>query len=92
MKVSSTIPDPRPTGPAGRAEDIGGPEVRLLGDLAESWVRFKGINKRIVNVPLPGPSASAFRKGLNTVPDKKYGTINWEAYLSRVYGQGRSDG
>ncbi len=69
-------------GPSGRAQDIGGPEIRNMGDLARSWTRARGIKKRILPLPTIGAAARAFRSGVNTTPDMKVGSITWEAYLA----------
>ena len=72
------------TGPSGQAPDIGGPQVRTMGELAESWLRARGLQKKIVHFPMPGAAARAFRNGINTCPDAKYGKITWEEYLSQI--------
>jgi uncharacterized protein YbjT (DUF2867 family) len=49
--------------PAGRVPDIGGPEVSTLADAARGYLRAKGSRLRIFEVPVPGKTARAFRKG-----------------------------
>jgi uncharacterized protein YbjT (DUF2867 family) len=68
-------------GPSGYASDIGGPQVRTMGELAESWLRARGQSKKIVHLRVPGAAARAFRSGINTCPGAKYGKIGWEEYL-----------
>jgi uncharacterized protein YbjT (DUF2867 family) len=77
-------------GPAGRLPDIGGPEVRTLGDLAKPWMKARGLRRPIVHLPLPGKTAAAYRKGYNTCPEHKDGTIPWEKWLQETYGQDRA--
>ena len=72
-------------GPSGRVPDIGGPEVRTLGDLARSRSDLLGLNRRVVPLPVPGRVAEGFRKGYNTVPENRYGKITWEDWLRRKY-------
>jgi uncharacterized protein YbjT (DUF2867 family) len=72
-------------GPSGRAEDIGGPLVQSMGDLAASWVRARDIRKRIINLPWGGAVGRAFKEGVNTIPGKTYGKITWEEYLAGAY-------
>jgi uncharacterized protein YbjT (DUF2867 family) len=75
-------------GPSGRVPDIGGPEVRTLGDLARSRSELLGLHRRIVPLPVPGRVAAGFRKGYNTVPQNRYGKITWEDWLRRKYRLG----
>lgn len=74
-------------GPAGWLPDIGGPEVRSLGDLAQPWMQARGLRRPIARLPLPGKTAAAFRNGYITCPDHKYGKIRWEEWLQETYGQ-----
>lgn len=77
-------------GPAGWLPDIGGPEVRTLGDLARPWMEARGRRRLIVPLPLPGKTAAAFRRGYITCPEHKDGTITWEEWLQETYGQNRA--
>ena len=67
--------------PAGRAPDIGGPEVRTLVDAARGYLRVKGSRRRIFEVSVPGKTARAFREGALVCPDLAYGRIRWEDFL-----------
>jgi uncharacterized protein YbjT (DUF2867 family) len=70
-------------GPGGRVPNVGGPEVRRVGEMARAWLRVKGRRKRLFRLPLPGRTARAFRAGKNTDPDRKEGTIRWAEWLRR---------
>jgi len=72
-------------GPGGRQPDIGGPEVLPLGHMARLWLQAQGRRMRIVNLPLPGRTARAFRQGFNTAPDGRYGRTTWEEWLALRY-------
>jgi len=48
---------------AGRVPDIGGPEVRTVGDLARTYRDARGLRRPIVRLPIPGKTAAAFRAG-----------------------------
>lgn len=67
--------------PAGRVPDAGGPEVRSLASLAGAYREAAGSSKRVVQVPLPGKAARAFRRGAQTCPDQKHGELTWEDFL-----------
>jgi uncharacterized protein YbjT (DUF2867 family) len=45
------------SGPAGRAPDIGGPEVRTLADAARGYLQSKGSGRRIFEFPVFGKTA-----------------------------------
>lgn len=70
--------------PAGRVPDIGGPEVRTFADLARAYLRAVGESKRVVEVPIPGKAARAWRAGAQTCPENRCGRIRWEEFLDRT--------
>jgi uncharacterized protein YbjT (DUF2867 family) len=70
--------------PAGRVPDIGGPEVRTFADLARAYLRATEQRKRVVEIPLPGKTARAWRAGAQTCPEGRYGRITWEEFLERT--------
>jgi uncharacterized protein YbjT (DUF2867 family) len=65
--------------------DIGGPEVLTAGEMARAWAEVQGRRPRILHLPLPGKVAPEFRRGCNTCPDHKAGTISWAQWLRRTY-------
>ena len=67
--------------PAGRVEDVGGPEVRTVADLVRAYLNVTGSRKRIVPFPLPGETARVIRSGALTCPENRYGRITWEQFL-----------
>ena len=69
------------TGPAGRLPDFGGPEVLSLADAAGEWMRLRGVHKPLLQVPIPGGVAAAFRAGKNTVREGEHGRITWSEWL-----------
>ena len=73
-------------GPRGRLPDFGGPRVHTLGEMARTWKVVRGVAKRVVNLPLPGAVAAAFRAGKNTAPEGERGRISWEEWLTHRTG------
>jgi uncharacterized protein YbjT (DUF2867 family) len=71
--------------PAGRVPDVGGPEVRTLADLTRAYLSAKSSKKGVVELPLPGKAARAFRKGAQVVPTSVRGEITWEAFLKQQF-------
>src|SRR5215218_7936038 len=49
--------------PAGLVPDVGGPEVLTSTELARAYLGATGREKRIVELPLPGRAARAWREG-----------------------------
>jgi uncharacterized protein YbjT (DUF2867 family) len=68
--------------PAGRVDDLGGPEVLTLGELARVWRSARGRPVRVVDVPVPGEVARGFRQGRNTCPDHAAGEETWERFAA----------
>lgn len=69
------------SGPAGRARDFGGPDVRTAAELARSYREAKGLSRRVLQVPLPGWTARAFREGAQAAPEADRGGVAWEEFL-----------
>ncbi|MER5213782.1 NAD(P)H-binding protein [Streptomyces sp. NPDC002838] len=68
--------------PAGRVEDMGGPEVRSLESLARAWLKATGRKRAVVNVPLLGQAYRAFRAGGHLTPEHAVGKGTFEEYLA----------
>jgi uncharacterized protein YbjT (DUF2867 family) len=76
--------------PAGRARDVGGPEVRTLDDAVRAYLEITGRRRKVLPVPVPGKTARAFREGALTCPDEAYGQMRWEEFLrGRMKGQAK---
>jgi uncharacterized protein YbjT (DUF2867 family) len=67
--------------PAGRVEDVGGPEIRTLENVVRAFLDVTGIRKKTATFPLPGKTARAMRDGALTCPDNRYGKTRWEEFL-----------
>ncbi|CAM5717232.1 NAD-dependent epimerase/dehydratase family protein OS=Streptomyces alboniger OX=132473 GN=CP975_05370 PE=4 SV=1 [Streptomyces alboniger] len=72
--------------PAGRVEDLGGPQVRTLESLARAYLKAAGRRRAVVNVPLWGAAYRGFRGGGHLTPQRATGTGTFEEYLARRYG------
>ncbi|HEY9615970.1 MAG TPA: hypothetical protein V6C64_03975, partial [Microcoleaceae cyanobacterium] len=70
--------------PAGRVSDMGGPEIRTAAELARAYFKATGRRRSVVEVPIPGKIAQAFRTGAQLCPDQKYGKVGWELFLSQL--------
>jgi uncharacterized protein YbjT (DUF2867 family) len=67
--------------PAGLVSDIGGPRVYEMGELVRIYLHVVGRRRPIVQMPLPGGAALAFRAGANLTPDHAVGHRTWEEFL-----------
>jgi len=67
--------------PAGRVEDVGGPEVRTVDDVVRAYLAVTDSRKRTVPFPLPGETVRAIRGGALTCPENRYGHVRWERFL-----------
>ncbi|WP_055564792.1 SDR family oxidoreductase [Streptomyces atriruber] len=68
--------------PAGRAEDMGGPEVRTFPDLARAYLRASGKRRRVLPVRLAGRTYRAARAGGHLTPGRAVGKGTFEEYLA----------
>ncbi len=71
--------------PAGRVPDVGGPEVLTSAELARAYLEAAGRKKKLVEIPVPGKAARAFREGAQICPEYKYGRIRWEEFLRETF-------
>ncbi|KIH98963.1 hypothetical protein LP52_09705 [Streptomonospora alba] len=73
--------------PAGRAVGMGGPEVRSIESLAESYELIRGRRRPVKKIPVPGKTASAFRSGANLAAGRPVGRQTWEDFLESPAGE-----
>ena len=69
-------------GPDARTVTIGGPEILDSRAMARAWRAAHGSRRPVVGVPLPGALGAFFRAGHNLVPDRRYGTLTYRAWLA----------
>lgn len=70
--------------PAGRAPDIGGPEVHTHADLARMYLTARGGRRKVLQLPVPGRVVAGFRSGANLVPRNAVGTLGFTDYLAGI--------
>ncbi|MGD8202293.1 SDR family oxidoreductase [Ornithinimicrobium sp. W1679] len=71
---------------AGKAPDLGGPDVLTLHDLASTWLAATGRRPRpLVPVPFPGAAGRAFRDGANLCPGQSSAGPTWIQYLEGIH-------
>ncbi len=62
------------TGPAGRAPDLGGPQVAPMAEFAREWLAARGKRRVVAQVWLPGGIGRGYRSGAHTAPAHRDGT------------------
>ncbi|GAA2517337.1 SDR family oxidoreductase [Streptomyces longisporus] len=68
--------------PAGRVEDMGGPEIRTFESLARTYLKATGRRRAVVNVPLWGKAYRGFLGGGHLAPEHAVGKGTFEEYLA----------
>lgn len=69
---------------AGRVTDIGGPEIWTAAELARTYLKAIGRKRSVVELPIPGNIAQAFRTGAQLCPNQKYGKVGWDEFLNQT--------
>lgn len=78
--VAARLVDLVETGPAGRVDDIGGPEVLGMGELRDQRRAVAGRSAVLLPVPPLGPLRD-MDAGIHLAPNWTYGTTTWRAWL-----------
>ncbi|MCI3277397.1 SDR family oxidoreductase [Streptomyces cylindrosporus] len=81
-EVADRLAELAGAGPAGRVEDMGGPETRTFESFAHAWLRSTGRRRVVLNVPLWGRAYRAFREGGHLTPERAVGKGTFEEYLA----------
>ncbi|MFF4508574.1 SDR family oxidoreductase [Streptomyces sp. NPDC001401] len=68
--------------PAGRVEDMGGPEIRTFESLGRAYLKATGRRRAVLNVPLWGKAYRGFRSGGHLAPEHAVGKGTFEQYLA----------
>lgn len=85
-EVASRLCELVATGPRGRLPDLGGPEVLTAGEMAHTWLKLRGLHRRVLPLHVPGKVAQGFRCGYNTCPDQPVrGRITWTEWVQSKY-------
>ncbi len=72
-------------GPSRRAPDVAGPEVLRYGDMMRTWLRAQRRRMLVLNLPVPGRMAAAFRSGGATAPEHAVGRLRWSEWVNARY-------
>jgi uncharacterized protein YbjT (DUF2867 family) len=70
--------------PAGRVDDMGGPEVHALPDLVRMYLAAAGRRRPIVPVRLAGKAYRGYVAGGNLTPEHAVGRGTFQEFLGRI--------
>lgn len=77
-QLAALVDDPRP----GIQPDYAGPEVHSAEHLARSLMEARGRERPMLNLPVFGNAARAFRMGVHTNEDRAVGVRTWAEFLA----------
>jgi uncharacterized protein YbjT (DUF2867 family) len=66
---------------AGRVPDMGGPLVHSVRELADAYIRARGLRRAVLPVPLPGSAGRAYREGRHLTPEHATGRLTFADHL-----------
>lgn len=69
-------------GPAGLVPELAGPQTHAMRDLVRTYLDRSDRHRLIIDVPMAGPAARAYRAGANLSPDRAVGRLSWEDFLA----------
>jgi uncharacterized protein YbjT (DUF2867 family) len=81
-EVAARLVDIAAGAPQGRAPEFGGPEILTFGELAQLYLRSRGKRKPVVEVPVPGKVAKAWRAGAGLTPDHGDGLQTFAQFVA----------
>jgi uncharacterized protein YbjT (DUF2867 family) len=92
-EVAARLADLALGSPAGLVDELGGPTIYQMRDLARSYLTATGKRRLLVPLRAGGNAGRAVREGANLTPAHADGRITWEQFLARrVGGTGGSAG
>jgi len=74
-------------GPAGRLQDMGGPQVLTLEEILQVYLRRLGRDAAQQTVELPRSLFAAFSSDSHLSPDSAVGKRTWDEFLRHWYGE-----
>jgi len=71
--------------PGGLLPDFGGPEIRDMKSLAQSWLSMRKDERRMIDLRLPLKFSRQIAEGHLTSPEHKDGHVTFEQHLAQKY-------
>ena len=83
-EVASHLVELVESGQTGLQPDLAGPEIHTAAYLARSLMVARGRSKPVMNLPVPGKTARAFKQGVHTNKERAIGVRTWADYLRTI--------
>jgi uncharacterized protein YbjT (DUF2867 family) len=72
--------------PTGAIQEMGGPQVLCLGEMASTWIRLRQLRRAVFPLWIPGKVAAGYRHGDNTCgTELAHGDITWAQWVQWKY-------
>lgn len=81
-EVAERLADLAVAPPAGRVDDLGGPEQQTLREYARQWQAARGVKRPIWALRIPGKTIAAFKAGHHMPGLPGAGTVTYRQYLA----------
>ena len=85
-EVAARLTELAVASPAGLVDEMGGPAVHEMKDLARSYLAASGKRRLLVPLRAGGQAARAIRHGANLTPAHAVGHRTWEQFLAERVG------
>jgi len=85
-EVARRLGDLALAAPAGLVDELGGPEVLEMRELARTYLAAVGRRRLLVPLPVGGRSGKAVRAGANLTPGHADGHYTWADFLAERVG------
>jgi uncharacterized protein YbjT (DUF2867 family) len=82
QEVAARLAELASGAPAGLVEEMGGPQVYELTDVARDYLNRTNRNRLLLPMKAPGKAAKAMRAGANLTPGHAVGHRTWEQFLT----------
>ena len=77
--------------PTGAIQELGGPQVLSLGEMAHTWFALRQMHRAIIPYWIPGKVAAGYHRGDNTCGiELPHGDITWAQWIQWTYQGGPS--
>lgn len=85
-EVADTLLEAAAAGPNGRLQDIGGPEILTVRELARQWTKATRRTQLVIPQPVPGRLGSSLRVDALCTPEHAIGKKTFTDWLAERYG------
>jgi uncharacterized protein YbjT (DUF2867 family) len=85
-EVAERLAELAAAAPAGRVEDMAGPVVHDIRELARIYLRAAGRRRLVLPIRLPGKAFRAFRAGWNLAPEHTDGNVTFLDHMAAQPG------